>query len=238
MVVIVRGVANEKEFSRQRSGCGVRPASLGHGRRCFCAEARQDAGSDPSYYDWTGPYVGFHFGYGSGSFGDGTNPLPLQGVFFPHSITGLIGGYQAGYNYQLANGVVLGLEADVTFMSPVDLPRLEPAPFNTTFNYFATARVRVGRAFGNVMPYVTAGVAWGQTNLDLNDVNGEVFANRSADHLGWTAGIGIEHALDRQLDREVRVQLHRPRLADLWPRDVAACPRRPSIPRSMPSSSG
>ena len=149
----------------------------------------------PSYYDWTGPYVGFHFGYGSGSFGDGTNPLPLQGVFFPPSITGLIGGYQAGYNYQLANGVVLGLEADVTFMSPVDLPRLEPAPFNTTFNYFATARVRVGRAFGNVMPYVTAGVAWGQTNLDLNDVNGEVFANRSADHLGWTAGIGIEHAL-------------------------------------------
>src|SRR5262249_47193520 len=51
-------------------------------------------------YDWTGPYVGFHFGYGGGSFGDSTNPIPLQGVFFPPTITGLIGGYQAGYNHQ------------------------------------------------------------------------------------------------------------------------------------------
>jgi high affinity Mn2+ porin len=148
-----------------------------------------------SYYDWTGPYVGFHFGYGSGRFGDGTSPLPLQGVFFPPSITGLIGGYQAGYNHQFANGLVLGVEADVSFTSPVDLPRLEPAPFNTTFNYLATARGRVGKAFGNVLPYVTAGVAWGQTKLELNDANGDVFANRSANHLGWTAGIGIEHAL-------------------------------------------
>ena len=49
-------------------------------------------------YDWTGFYLGGHFGYGGGSFGPGTNPLPEQGVVFPHSITGLIGGFQAGYN--------------------------------------------------------------------------------------------------------------------------------------------
>jgi len=147
-------------------------------------------------YDWTGPYVGFHFGYGSGRFGDGSSPLPLQGVFFPPSISGLIGGYQAGYNHQFANGLVLGLEADMTFMSPVDVPRLEPAPFNTTFNYLATVRGRFGKAFGNVLPYVTAGVAWGQTKLELNDVNGDpLFADRSANHLGWTVGIGIEHVL-------------------------------------------
>jgi high affinity Mn2+ porin len=120
----------------------------------------------------------------------------LQGVFFPPSITGLIGGYQAGYNRQFANGLVLGLEADVTFVSPVDVPRLEPAPFNTTFNYLATVRGRFGKAFGNVLPYVTAGVAWGQTKLELSDMNGDpLFADRSANHLGWTVGIGIEHVL-------------------------------------------
>ncbi|MFX8871914.1 hypothetical protein ABTM94_19545, partial [Acinetobacter baumannii] len=52
-------------------------------------------------YDWSGLYVGGHAGYGGGSFGPGTNPLPQQGIFLPHSITGLIGGYQAGYNLQL-----------------------------------------------------------------------------------------------------------------------------------------
>jgi hypothetical protein len=32
-------------------------------------------------YDWTGFYVGGHFGYGDASFGGGTNPLLLQGAF-------------------------------------------------------------------------------------------------------------------------------------------------------------
>lgn len=33
-------------------------------------------------YDWNGFYVGGHVGYGGGSFGTGTNPLPQQGAFF------------------------------------------------------------------------------------------------------------------------------------------------------------
>jgi high affinity Mn2+ porin len=32
-------------------------------------------------YDWTGFYLGGHTGYGGGSFGPGSNPLPEQGVF-------------------------------------------------------------------------------------------------------------------------------------------------------------
>src|ERR1700744_6820126 len=64
-----------------------------------------------SVYNWTGFYVGGHFGYGGGSLGPGTNPLPEQGVVLPHSITGLIGGYQAGYNRQYFNHVLLGVEA-------------------------------------------------------------------------------------------------------------------------------
>jgi high affinity Mn2+ porin len=147
-------------------------------------------------YDWTGPYVGFHFGYGGGSFGDNTNAIPLQGVFFPPTITGLIGGYQAGYNHQFASGLVLGVEVDGSFISPLDQLSFTPLPFNTSFNYFATARGRVGVAFGNLMPYVTGGLAWGQTRVQLNDANGDdLFADKSRNHLGWTAGIGIEHTL-------------------------------------------
>jgi opacity protein-like surface antigen len=130
-------------------------------------------------YSWTGFYLGGHVGYGGGSFGPDANPLPLQGVFFPHSITGLIGGYQAGYNFQLLNNLVLGVEADVSFLSTLDRPRLVPAPFNTTFDYIATARGRVGYAFGALLPYVTGGVAWARTHVATSMMSTEASYSRA-----------------------------------------------------------
>ena len=145
--------------------------------------------------DWSGFYVGGHAGYGGGSFGPGTNPQPQQGVFFPHSITGLIGGYQAGYNVQLPNHWLIGVEADISFPSPLDRPKLVLAPFNTTFDYFATARGRIGYATGSWLPYVTGGLAWGRTHIDLNDAAGDIVDLKARMHLGWVAGAGLEFAL-------------------------------------------
>jgi len=146
-------------------------------------------------FDWSGLYIGGHAGYGGGDFGPGTNPLPQQGVFFPHSITGLIGGYQAGYNLQLPGKWVLGVEADISFTSPLDRPKLEPAPLNTTFDYFGTTRARIGYAFGPWLPYVTGGAAWGRTRVDLNDAAGDVIGQKSRFHFGWVAGAGVEMAM-------------------------------------------
>ncbi|CAN5285720.1 carbohydrate porin [soil metagenome] len=153
--------------------------------------------------DWSGLYFGGHAGYGGGSFGPGTNPLPQQGVFFPHSITGLIGGYQAGYNLQLSNNWMIGVEADISFPSPLDRPKLVPAPFNTTFDYFATARGRVGYAFGTWLPYMTGGLAWGRTHIDLNDAAGDIIGIKTRMHLGWVAGAGVEYALGRNWSGKV-----------------------------------
>jgi high affinity Mn2+ porin len=146
-------------------------------------------------YDWSGFYLGGHFGYGGGSLGPDTNALPLQGVALPPTSTGLLGGLQAGYNWQLGNHVVLGAELDVSFVGPTDTARLTPAAFNTTFDYFATARGRLGYAIGTWMPYATAGLAWGRTKLNLNDANGDLAASTSRDHVGWTAGAGVETAV-------------------------------------------
>ncbi|TKT71561.1 cell envelope biogenesis protein OmpA [Afipia massiliensis] len=143
-------------------------------------------------FDWSGLHIGGHVGYGGGSFGPGTNPLPQQGIFFPSTITGLIGGYQAGYNLQLPSKWVFGVEADISFTSTLDRPKLVPAPFNTTFDYFGTARGRVGYAFGTVLPYVTGGAAFGRTRVDLNNATGEIVGNKPRMHLGWVAGAGIE----------------------------------------------
>jgi len=149
-------------------------------------------------YDWTGFYVGGHFGYGDAGFGPGTNPLPLQGVVLPHSATGLNGGYQLGYNRMLSNRVVLGIEADATFPAPLDGPAQgrSPAPFNTTIDYVGTVRGRIGYAFDRFMPFVTGGFAWGHTHINVNDGDGvtEVFPVGHY-QTGWTAGLGLEFAV-------------------------------------------
>jgi len=146
-------------------------------------------------YDWSGFYLGGHVGYGGGSFGPGTNPLPEQGVFLPHSITGLIGGYQAGYAWQLPNRVVLGIEADASFTAPVDAPAVRPAAFNTTIDYVGTVRGRAGYAFGTLLPYLTGGLAWGHSRIEIRDAGGDVVSSPGQYQLGWTVGTGLEFAV-------------------------------------------
>ncbi len=153
------------------------------------------AGHISTVYDWTGLYLGFHSGYGTGSYGPGTNPQLARGEFFAPSIVGLIGGWNAGINYQLPNNFVLGLEADASFGGPLDQARFAPTPFHTATDYLATVRGRVGYAFGTILPYVTGGVAFGRTQININDADGSSFARRSQDHVGWTAGAGVEVAV-------------------------------------------
>lgn len=152
----------------------------------------------PDIYNWTGFYVGGHFGYGDAGFGPGTHPLPLQGAFLPHSPTGLIGGFQMGYNRELANHLILGVEADTSFTSPLDVPALTPAPFNTTLDYVGTLRGRVGYAFGSWMPYATGGFAWSHTHVNVNEDpqnTNSIISSVGHYQTGWTAGLGLEFAV-------------------------------------------
>jgi high affinity Mn2+ porin len=150
-------------------------------------------------YNWTGFYVGGQVGYGQGGFGPGTNPMPEQAVFFPNSVTGMTSGVQAGYNLQLPNRVVLGAEVDALFTSPRDLPKLVPGPFNSTLEYAATAQGRIGYAFGTLLPYVTGGLAWGESRVNINGPDGinpaSTLSSKFLPHVGWTAGLGIEKAV-------------------------------------------
>src|SRR5437870_6816712 len=63
--------------------------------------------------DWTGLYIGAHAGYSLGSsrfaLNDGT-AISDNGVF-----SGMIGGVQAGYNYRLNSGWLVGVEGDFSF---------------------------------------------------------------------------------------------------------------------------
>ena len=161
----------------------------------LAADMQMKAPVFSAVYSWTGFYFGGHIGYGGGGFGPGTNPRPEQGVFLPDSVTGLIGGFQAGYNRQFSNNLVVGMEADISFPSPLDAPRVTPAPFDTVLDYAATARGRIGYAFGTLLPYVTGGIAWGRTHLNLTESAGGVISTRALTHPGWTLGAGVEYAV-------------------------------------------
>ena len=187
---------HRRTMTRALAGAGLGMFALASS--ATAADMALKAPAFKTIYDWTGFYLGGHFGYGGGSLGPDTNPLPEQGVFLPHSITGLIGGYQAGYNRQLSNHFVLGIEADASFTGPLDAPRLTPAPFNATIDYVGTLRGRIGYAHGIWMPYLTGGFAWGHTHVNINEdpANSSNIISRVGDNqTGWTAGAGVEFAV-------------------------------------------
>jgi opacity protein-like surface antigen len=142
------------------------------------------------------------------------NPVPFV---FERNInpTGWLGGLQAGYNFQ-AGSIVYGVEADLTWSGQQDTIFLRgdtrPASFNTedfSYNettaaklrYFGTARGRFGYTFGQFLPYVTGGFAWGRMSIDtnwllhqFNQVANLPFAGlESHMHVGWTLGAGFEY---------------------------------------------
>jgi high affinity Mn2+ porin len=137
-------------------------------------------------FDWTGAYVGAHFGYATGrSDWSATEPggagPALAGsldFFKPYDFFKGIGsnfwGFQAGYNYMFRSRVVLGVEADVSSPSSVLEETVVNVPSSQTFaspsigraSYAETAelsgtlRGRIGYAPGNWLFYATGGFAW------------------------------------------------------------------------------
>jgi len=188
-------------------GVSAQAADL-HGR------SLKDAPAAPVAYgpghSWAGLYVGGSAGYG---WGDVTNTLDvIQNEFeeegpenFRDSsksdIDGGIYGAHIGYNWQREH-LVVGVEAgingtDMSATSTVFEENTENGVgVKTELNWYATAVARLGYAEGSWLLYGFGGVAWGNV-----DTSTSVFplGNGSSDHVGWTAGLGIEYALSERL---------------------------------------
>ena len=166
------------------------------------ADAPTKAKSRPvlesSVYRWTGFYLGGHLGEGFGRLYGGGAPVGVFPVLPGTQTQGIIGGYQLGYNVQLANNVVLGAEADITFGSLGGMPHDRSLGLNqyvSDFSWFGTVRGRAGQAFGRFLPYVTGGVAWGRNKLSIATPDDDE-AGLFRTHWGWTVGFGLEYAVD------------------------------------------
>lgn len=180
-------------------------------------------------YNWTGPYVGIHAGYGWGRENDnqsryfngggstgGGGTIIIGGVNVIHvgsimadkfNVDGFVGGAHAGYNYQI-NQFVLGIEGDVDYSDVKG-----SHPFNGSAGtgrlslrskWQASARLRAGYAFDNLLIYATGGVAIGSAelsatsfkllNIDNNWYLQRIHGSSKETHIGWTAGAGVEYA--------------------------------------------
>jgi high affinity Mn2+ porin len=149
-------------------------------------------------FDWTGLYIGAHAGYSRG-FSGAVLSDPAAVIAASNTFSGMIGGVQAGYNVRLPSGLLLGVEADITFPnyltsnSVVSLLATPGSALTEQWDYVATARGRFGYAAGPWLGYATGGLAWA----------GERFLNSPAigtdekilhTRLGWAAGGGVEYA--------------------------------------------
>jgi len=161
-----------------------------------------------SSFDWSGFYAGIHGGYGWGTQTDDQSDLfeeitVSDTVLDEFDIDGFIGGVHAGANMQMGQ-FVLGVEGDVdwtsiggSFDGSYD-GGFYQRTLEQTSNWQASLRARGGIVMDErTLLYGTAGVAWAEGELSVTGFNGETPITPSTDtqtHLGWTVGIGAEHA--------------------------------------------
>jgi len=164
-------------------------------------------------YDWTGLYVGAHLGYSGGRSSWSTPPdlassLDLfQSSDIFNGAGSYFGGLQIGYDYMLANRVVLGAQLDTSFpgfpnrdgisiggTSIFSTPAIGLASYSESVQHFGTLRARVGYAPANWFFYGTGGFAWTYDKLTLTQLADGTIDAPFLWRLGWVAGLGVEYA--------------------------------------------
>ncbi|CDP53858.1 MAG: porin family protein [Devosia nanyangense] len=137
--------------------------------------------------DWSGFYAGINGGY---SWGTTINNPALAGGNVNNNSGGWSLGGQAGYNIDMG-GFVLGGEADLHWANIGYSENPAAGKFEAKVDAFGSVRARAGVPFGQVLPYVTAGLAAGHGTASITDA-ANVTTSQSATHFGWTVGLGLE----------------------------------------------
>ncbi len=138
------------------------------------------------------PWTGFYLGVNAGYFWTSENQITqsysdtLPGGFLTHALVGsipvqvsvpnhgFIGGGQVGFNYQLENRFVLGLEADIQGLTGNDgtisvISGPSATSFSRGLQQIGAIRARVGYVLTpQLLIYGTGGFAYGQANLTAN----------------------------------------------------------------------
>ncbi|HQT25949.1 MAG TPA: outer membrane beta-barrel protein [Burkholderiales bacterium] len=150
-------------------------------------------------FDWNGWYGGIAGGKGVGRVEqDDTTPF-LSG---PYNAGGGLLGATLGYNWKKGN-VVPGIEGDFSY-ARIGGSTIGTNPYygNCGASYCAseiraigTLRGRLGYEWNDILPYITAGVAYADVHGEEGTGGPGAFGSGSTWMTGWTVGAGIEGRL-------------------------------------------
>lgn len=184
-------------------------------------------------FSWTGGYIGASAGYawGKSPFRNRSNDY-VEGTDYDPD--GFLGGLYAGYNNQLSNNVVLGIDADLNFANIkgsgsdyVDYSDNDPYDVNASskMNWNGAVRARIGYSYDRLLPYIAGGVSFGEYKFDLRDKDdGELIFSEKSTMTGWNIGAGLEYAATDNLILRAEYRytdFGNKTFHDLWGEDTA-----------------
>ncbi len=147
-----------------------------------------------AYPSWTGYYIGVHIG-GAWAAADFTDVNGATPVAFNGDATGVFGGGQIGFAYQLGN-LVIGPEVDI---GDIGLSRSTTetggvgAVSAVSSGFYFDITGRLGYAFGPAaLLYAKGGYAYYGGSLSVTDSSGSYSHN---DLTGYTVGAGLEYKI-------------------------------------------
>lgn len=172
------------------------------------AKVHYKAPAPAQYVSWTGPYVGLAVGYHSGKItqagcvGFCPNGATVKGAFLMS---------QFGYDYQLANNIVIGAFGAIplTRIKPTDVSIGLPGfTFRTTPKFVANFNARIGYAYQNFLPYVFGGIVFAKTTVN----NPFTFVDFNKTYTGYALGAGVEYAINRNWSLDAKYSyIHLPK---------------------------
>lgn len=136
-------------------------------------------------FNWTGFTAGVQGGYGWNN-----NDVDFGGGFSADFDGGILGGF-VGYNHQLDNNWVIGIEGDFEKNWGDDSLAIGGiTAFNYGLDWQGSIRGRVGYAFDRALVYGTAGWAIGRGFLDVPPAG----VGEKETFNGFTVGAGLDYA--------------------------------------------
>jgi outer membrane immunogenic protein len=168
----------------------------------------------PAYYGappqvavpfWQGFYVGGHIGMDWANIDAANNVVFIGGVSLPArmsvSSSGILGGMQAGYNFQFGN-FLYGIEFDLggmdiggkrTFVDAVTPARAFTV--SGAGGWYGDIAARGGFAYGNLLFYAKGGFAFFSGGEKIYDAFDGIYQD-SGTFTGWTVGAGLEYMIN------------------------------------------
>jgi outer membrane autotransporter protein len=149
---------------------------------------------------WTGFHVGAQVGFAySGE--DATSPFFGTPVTFSTNPSGVIGGLEAGYDYQFSPNWLVGAELELTwttasgnfnFIATTPTGAVASGIFNSNHNWYDTFTGRVGYVIDDWVLFAKAGAAWINADYSLAVSGAPGGGSINDTRLGFNAGLGAE----------------------------------------------